>query len=165
MRTFVSRVMSLLLNMLPRFIIAFLPRSKCHLISVTVCSDFGAQENIICHCFHFLPIYWPWSDGIRYHDLSFLKKKTLGFPGGSVVKNPPASAGNMELILGLVRFFMPWDNWACAPKLKPLPRAHSQKQETPPQWEACTPQVESSLHSPQLQKSPRAARKTQCSQE
>ena len=27
------------------------------------------------------------------------KKKTVGFPGGSVVKNPPASAGDTGLIL------------------------------------------------------------------
>ena len=32
-RTFVGKVMSLLLNMLPRFVIVFLPRSKCLLIS------------------------------------------------------------------------------------------------------------------------------------
>ena len=31
--------------------------------SVTICSDFGVQENKICHCFHFFPIYLPWSDG------------------------------------------------------------------------------------------------------
>ena len=31
-QTFVSKVMSLLFNMLPRFVIAFLPRSKCLLI-------------------------------------------------------------------------------------------------------------------------------------
>jgi len=31
--TFVSKVMSLLFNMLSRFVIAFLPRSKCLLIS------------------------------------------------------------------------------------------------------------------------------------
>ena len=23
--------------------------------AVTICSDFGAQENKICHCFHFFP--------------------------------------------------------------------------------------------------------------
>ena len=38
--------------------------------SVTVHSDFGAQENKICHCFYFFPIYLPWSDGTRCHDLS-----------------------------------------------------------------------------------------------
>ena len=31
--TFVSKVMSLLFNMLSRFVIAFLPRSKCILVS------------------------------------------------------------------------------------------------------------------------------------
>ena len=31
--------------------------------AVTICRDFGAQENKICHCFHPFPIYLPWSDG------------------------------------------------------------------------------------------------------
>ena len=47
-RTFVGKVMSLLFNMLSRLVITFLPRSKHLLISwlpVTICSDFGAQEN------------------------------------------------------------------------------------------------------------------------
>ena len=33
--------------------------------AVIICSDFGAQENKICHGFHSLPIYLPWSDGTR----------------------------------------------------------------------------------------------------
>ena len=28
--------------------------------AVTICSDFGAQENKICHCSTFSPIYLPW---------------------------------------------------------------------------------------------------------
>ena len=32
----------------------------------------GAQTNKVWHCFHSFPIYFPWSDGIRCHDLSFL---------------------------------------------------------------------------------------------
>ena len=40
--------------------------------AVNVCSDFGAQENKVCHYFHFFPIYLPWSNGTRCHDLSFL---------------------------------------------------------------------------------------------
>ena len=28
--------------------------------------------RIVCHCFHCLPIYLPWSNGTRCHDLSFL---------------------------------------------------------------------------------------------
>ena len=27
------------------------------LVAVTICSDFGAQENKVCHCFHCFPIY------------------------------------------------------------------------------------------------------------
>ena len=40
--------------------------------AVTVCSDFGAPENKICHCFYFFHIYLPWSDEIGYHNFSFL---------------------------------------------------------------------------------------------
>ena len=39
--------------------------------AVTVWSDFGAQENKICHCFHFFPIHLPWSDGTGCHDFRF----------------------------------------------------------------------------------------------
>ena len=71
--TFVNKVMSLHFNTLSRFVIAFLPKSKCLFIAaVTVCSDFKDQENSVCHFFHFSPIYLPWSDGDGCHDLSFL---------------------------------------------------------------------------------------------
>ena len=73
--TFVGEVMSLLFSMLSRLLIAFLPRSKRFfnfMAAVTICSDFGAQENKVCHCFHCLPIYLPWSDGTGCHDLRFL---------------------------------------------------------------------------------------------
>ena len=36
------------------------------------------------------------------------KKEPRGFPGGSVVKNPPANAGNTSLIPDLRRFHMRW---------------------------------------------------------
>uniref|UniRef100_A0AC11CS07 Uncharacterized protein n=1 Tax=Ovis aries TaxID=9940 RepID=A0AC11CS07_SHEEP len=48
-RTFVGKVMSLLLNMLPRLAITFLPRSKPSfnfMAAVTICSDFGAQKRV-----------------------------------------------------------------------------------------------------------------------
>ena len=120
-QTFVGKGMSLVLNMLSRLVIAFLPRSRCLLISwlqspsgkgngtplqysclenprdrgvggllsmgshrvrhnwsdlaaaaaaatVTICSDSGAQDNKVCHCFHCFPIYSPWSDGTGCHD-------------------------------------------------------------------------------------------------
>ena len=56
--TFVGKAMCLLLNMLSRLVITFLPRSKCLLISwlQSICSDFGAQKNQVSHCFHCFPI-------------------------------------------------------------------------------------------------------------
>ena len=84
-----------------------------------------------------------------------------GFPGGAVVKNPPASEGDMGSSSGLGRSHMPQSNEACAPQLLSLhSRAHEPQllsphattteahmpgtcdlqQEKPLQWEACTPQ-------------------------
>ena len=70
---FGSKVMSLFffLNMLSRFVIAFLPRSQRLLISwlqspSVVILD---PKNKVSHCF---PIYLPWSDGTGRHDLHFL---------------------------------------------------------------------------------------------
>ena len=40
--------------------------------TVTIHSDFGAQENKICHCFHCFPIYLPWSDETRCCDFGLL---------------------------------------------------------------------------------------------
>ena len=48
------------------------------MVAVTICSDFGAQENTVSHCFHCFPIYLLWSDGTSdpssdgCHDLRFL---------------------------------------------------------------------------------------------
>ena len=38
---------------------------------VTTGSDFGAQKNKVCHCFHCFPIYLPWSDRTRCQILVF----------------------------------------------------------------------------------------------
>ena len=72
--TFVGKVMSLLLNMLSRLVITFLPRNKCLLISWLQSPSVVILEarKIVWHCFHCFPIYFPWSDGTRCHDLSFL---------------------------------------------------------------------------------------------
>ena len=29
--------------------------------AITICSDFGAPQNKVWHCFHCFPIYFPWS--------------------------------------------------------------------------------------------------------
>ena len=74
--TFVGKVISLLFNMLSSFVTAFLPRKLFFFLNfeaaVTVCSNSGAQENKICHCFHFFPYYLSWSNGTGCHDLSIL---------------------------------------------------------------------------------------------
>ena len=70
--------MSLLFNTLPRFDHTFPAKEQvfCFVLfnfmaTITVHSDFGAQENKIHHCFHFFPFYLPLSDGTRCQDLSF----------------------------------------------------------------------------------------------
>ena len=66
--TFVGKVMSLLFNMLSRLVITFL--SFNFMAPVTICSDFGALQNKVCHCFRCICL--PRSDGTICHDLSFL---------------------------------------------------------------------------------------------
>ena len=47
-QTLVGKVMSLLLNMLSRLVITFLPRSKASfnfMAAITICSDFGAPQK------------------------------------------------------------------------------------------------------------------------
>jgi len=71
---FVGKVISLLFNMLSKLVIAFLPRSKRLLISKLQPSSAVILESkkIVWNCFRCFPIYLPWSDGTRCHDLSFL---------------------------------------------------------------------------------------------
>ena len=69
--------------------------------AVIAWSDFGAQENKVCYCFHFYPIYLPWSEGIRCHDLSFLNLGPLisshAFcDGGLVAQSYPTLCDPMD---------------------------------------------------------------------
>ena len=60
--TFVGKVMFLLFNMLSRLVRAFLPRSKCLLISWLQSPSVVILEppkNKVCHCFHCFFIYLP----------------------------------------------------------------------------------------------------------
>ena len=65
-RTFVGKVMPLLLNMLSRLVIIFLPRSK-HLLILWLQSPSAViwePKKIKVWCFfHCFSIYFPWSDG------------------------------------------------------------------------------------------------------
>jgi len=61
-RTLVGKVMSLLLNMLSRLVITFLPRSKHLLISWLQSPSpviLESPKNKVSHCFHCFPIYFP----------------------------------------------------------------------------------------------------------
>ena len=83
------------------------------------------------------------------------------FPGGAVVKNPPANAGDTGSSPAPGRSHMPRSNKGYVPQLLSLrsrahepqllsphvttteahaPRAHAPQQEKPPRWEARAPQ-------------------------
>ena len=74
-QSFVSKVMPLLFNMLSRFVIAFLPRSECLLISwlqppSAVILEPNKIKSVTVSIF--FPIYLLWSDGTGCHNLGFL---------------------------------------------------------------------------------------------
>ena len=57
--TFASTEMSLLFNMLFRFVVGFLSKEQVSfnfMAAVTILSDFGGQEKKIYHCFHFFVV-------------------------------------------------------------------------------------------------------------
>ena len=75
LQTSVSQVMSLLFNILSRFVIAFLSRIKHLLISwlqspSAVILELKKINSV--HCFHCFPINLPWHGRTRCHDIHFL---------------------------------------------------------------------------------------------
>ena len=75
--TFVGTVMSLLFNMLSRFVIAFLPQRKHLLISrLQSPSAFWSPRKWNLSLFPFFPTYLPWSDETRCHDLCYLNAES-----------------------------------------------------------------------------------------
>ena len=72
LRTFIGKVMSLLFNMLSRFVIAFLPRSKCLLISWLQSLSAVVSEPRKIKSVTVSNFYLPWSDGTGCHSLCFL---------------------------------------------------------------------------------------------
>ena len=73
-RTFVGKVMSLLCNMLSRLVITCLPKSKYILISwlQSPSAVILEPQKIKSDTVPLFPLYFPWSDGTRCHDLRFL---------------------------------------------------------------------------------------------
>ena len=72
---FVSKVMSLFFNILSKFVITFLPRSKRHLISWLQSPSAVILEPPKIKYLIVSPIYLQWRNGTRYHDFSFLNIK------------------------------------------------------------------------------------------
>ena len=83
--TFVGKVMSLLFNMLSRLVIAFPPEqvSFNFMAAVTICSDFGAPKNKVCHCFHCFLTYLPGSNAYKLNkqgdNMCWIIEKTREF--------------------------------------------------------------------------------------
>ena len=79
-QNFVGKVMSLLFNMLPRLVIAFLPRSKCLLISwlQSPSSVILEPKKIKSVTVSIFPIYLSWSDvtGLSIHHERFKQGKS-----------------------------------------------------------------------------------------
>ena len=89
--------------------------------AVTICSDFGAPKNKVCHCFYCFPIYLPWSDGTRCHDLRFLNVKPTFllssfifikrlFSSSSLSAKRAVSSAYLRLLIFLLAILIP----ACA---------------------------------------------------
>ena len=73
-----------------------------------------------------------------------LRNVGLGFPGGTLVKNPPANAGDSGSSPGRGRSHMPWSTKARAPQLLSLScRAHELQLLSPcaTATEACVPRA------------------------
>ena len=66
--------------------------------AVIIYSDFGAQENKICHCFYFLLFHLPWNDETRCHDLQFFEYWVL-----SQVSHSPFSLSSRGSLLSAIR--------------------------------------------------------------
>ena len=78
----------------------------------------GEMETLL-HCWWECKLVQPlWRTVWRF--LKILKIELPGFPGGSVVENLPANAGDTGSSPGLGRSHMPRSNWAREPQLLSL---------------------------------------------
>ena len=60
------------------------------------------------------------SGSLKKIKVEIKKYLKIGFPGGTVVENLPANAGDTGSSPGLGRSHMPWSNWAREPQLLSL---------------------------------------------
>ena len=74
--------------------------------AVTICSDFRAQKEEICHRFHLFSFFLPWSNQTGCHDLSFLFFLVLS----QLFDSPPSRTSSRGFLVPLP--FLPLD-WYC----------------------------------------------------
>ena len=81
--------------------------------SVTIRSDFGAQEEEIRHNFHLFPFNMPCSSGARCHDHNFFIKQALSLSSVTLIKSLFSSSslsairGVSSTFLRLLMFLLP----------------------------------------------------------
>ena len=98
---------SLLFNTLSRFVIAFLPRSSCLLISWLQSQSAvilkPKKRKFFCHYFSLFPFYLPWSNGARCCDLRFFKYLVL-----SCFFHSPSSVSSRSFLVPLHFLPLEW---------------------------------------------------------
>ena len=85
-----------------------------YMAAVTTCSDFGVQENKICHCFHFFPLYFPWSDGTVFliwaSSQLFYYSLSVSSRGSSLSAISMVSSEYLRLLIFLAILIPSWDS-------------------------------------------------------
>ena len=75
-----------------------------------------SSDHLLCRMFFRLDL----SSHDQIEVMNFIKNIPWGFPGSTVVENPPANAGDTGSSPGLGRSHMPRSNWAREPQLLSL---------------------------------------------
>ena len=130
-RTFVGKIMSLLLNVLSRLVITFLPRSKRLLISwlQSPSAVILEPQKRVCHCLYCFPIYLPWSYGTGCL-LLFLCNNEKPFLDQTVTCN------EKWIVYDKLQQPAQWLDWEEAPKPFPKPNLHQKKVMATVWWSA-----------------------------
>ena len=121
---FVGKVLSLLFSMLSRFFHCFSFKEQASfnfMAAVTNYSDFGAQENKVCHCFHCFPsicheMMGPDTNILVFWMLNFKPDFLLSsftfitrlFTSSSLSAIGVVSSAYLRLLIFLLAILIPW---------------------------------------------------------
>ena len=64
--------------------------------AVTICSDFGAQENKVYHCFYCFPIYLRWSEGMKVKEESENVGLKLNIQKTKIIASGPITSWQID---------------------------------------------------------------------